>query len=229
MENINNLVEHIVKGYLLKESLSSVIYHYTIIPNLSEMLTSNCFELTDAEEKGKDYEYQHPTKQYFMSFTRQKHSRLGYAQDCNVRLTIDGNLLSSNYEGHPIDYFAYMNPNKGGKILHNKISPYMDNLQKQVEAEDRLFSNKRYIKHIERYIERIDILVDEYWPLEEENVDGTTNLEYLWYILQNFDEEYPIFVYNNRKDFDLQNNNTINDWITEMTYEEVEEYIEQKS
>ena len=104
MENINNLVEHIVNGYLLKESLSSVIYHYTIIPNLSEMLTSNCFELTDAEEKGKDYEYQHPTKQYFMSFTRQKHSRLGYAQDCNVRLTIDGNLLSSNYEGHPIDY-----------------------------------------------------------------------------------------------------------------------------
>jgi hypothetical protein len=105
----------------------------------------------------------------------------------------------------------------------------MDNLQKQVEAEDRLFSNKRYIKHIERYIERIDILVDEYWPLEEEDVLGTTNIEYLWHILQNFDEEYPIFVYNNRKDFDLQNNNTINDWITEMTYEEVEEYIEQNS
>ena len=45
----------------------------------------------------------------------------------------------------------------------------------------------------------------------------------------NFDEDYPIYVYNNRKDFDLQNNNTINDWITEMSYEEVEEYIEQNS
>jgi hypothetical protein len=227
MENMINLVEHIVKGYLLKESLSSVIYHYTLIPNLSHILISECFELTDAMEKG-DYEYQHPTKRFFMCFTRQKNSRLGYAQERNVRLTIDGDLLNSNYEGHPIDYFAYMIPNKGGKILHNKISPHMDNLQKNVEAEDRLFSNQRYIKHIERYIKRIDILVDEYWRLEE-NEYGTTNLEYLWHILQNFDEEYPIFVYNNRKDFDLQNNNTINDWITEMTYEEVEEYIEQNS
>lgn len=104
----------------------------------------------------------------------------------------------------------------------------MDNLQKQVEAEDRLFSNKRYIKHIERYIKRIDILVDEYWRLEE-NEYGTTNLEYLWHILQNFEDYYPIYVYNNRKDFDLQNNNTINDWITEMTYEEVQEFIEQNS
>ena len=229
MENMINLVEHIVKGYLLKESLSSVIYHYTLIPNLSSILISECFELTDAEEKGVDNEYQHPTKQFFMSFTRQKHSRLGYAQERNVRLTIDGNLLSSNYEGHPIDYFAYMNPNKGGKIFHNKISPQMDNLQKNVEAEDRLFSNQRYIKHIERYIKRIDILVDDYWRLEEENEDGTTNLEYLWHILQNFEEYYPIYVYNNRKDFDLQNNNTINDWITEMSYEEVEEYLEQNS
>lgn len=224
MENIINLVEHIVKGYLLKESLSSVIYHYTIIPNLSGMLTSNYFELTDAEEKGVDNEYQHPTKQYFMSFTRQKHSRLGYAQERNVRLTIDGDLLRSNYEGYPIDYFAYMNPNKTGSKIGSK-----NKFQTSVEAEDRLFSNKQYIEHIERYIKRIDILVDKDWPLEEENVDGTTNLEYLWHILQNFDEEYPIFVYNNRKDFDLQNNNTINDWITEMTYEEVEEYLEQNS
>ena len=226
MENMINLVEHIVKGYLLKESLSSVVYHYTLIPNLSHILISECFELTDAEEKGVDNEYQHPTKQFFMCFTRQKHSRLGYAQDRNVRLTIDGDLLSSNYEAHPIDYFAYMNPNKNGKILYNKISPHMDNFQKNVEAEDRLFSNKRYIKHIERYIKRIDILVDDDWRLEEENEDGTTNLEYLWHILQNFEDYYPIYVYNNRKDFDLQNNNTINDWITEMSYEEVEEYIE---
>lgn len=75
MENMINLVEHIVKGYLLKESLSSVIYHYTLIPNLSSILISECFELTDAEKDNMNYEYQHPTKQFFMSFTRQKHSR----------------------------------------------------------------------------------------------------------------------------------------------------------
>lgn len=202
MENMINLVEHIVKGYLLKESLSSMIYHYTLIPNLSSILISECFELSDAEEKGVDNEYQHPTKRFFMSFTRQKNSRLGYAQERNVRLTIDGNLLSSNYEGHPIDYFAYMNPNKGGKMLHNKISPYMDNLQKQVEAEDRLFSNKRYIKHLERYIERIDILVDEDWPLEEEDVLGTTKYRiFMAYITKFLMKNIQFFVYNNRKDF----------------------------
>ena len=224
-----NLVEHIVKGYLLKESLSRIVYHYTIIPNLSGILNSNYFQLGNSLDRGEEYEYQHPTKEFFMSFTRQKHSRLGYSHKCNVRLTIDGDLLNNNYEAHPIDYFAYINPNKGGKILHNKISPYMDNLQKNVEAEDRLFSDKQYIGPVDKYIKRIDILVDDEFPLNAEYFDGTSNLEYIWHILMNFDENYSIYVYNNRKDFDLQNNNTINDWITEMSYEEVEEYLEQNS
>lgn len=137
--------------------------------------------------------------------------------------------MNNNYEAHPIDYFAYTNPNNGGKTQINKKVPYINKFQQDVEAEDRLFSDKQYIGPVDKYIKRIDILVDEEFPLNEYNFDGTSNLEYIWHILMNFDEDYPIYVYNNRKDFDLQNNNTINDWITEMSYEEVEEYLEQNS
>ena len=129
---------------LLKEFLSSIVYHFTDEDGAKYICTNNTIPLThftkyhtndlqNDESLSKGYEY-------YLSFTRQRNSDVGYASwkfqsTCaTVRIQFNGDALNNNFKGGPVDYFK---PRiKSEEIIF-------------VQSEDRLLSNKEDIEREE--------------------------------------------------------------------------------
>lgn len=130
---------------MINESAATdILFHYTTLQNLVNILNSNQFELTIGAGSVADDKN---IKPYYLSLTR---SRLGrYHVNRNnsggVLMTLNGNKLNQRYRTKAIDYwdedFRKFN---GGAY----------------EAEDRLFSNAPIISNARDYIVTLDILIN---------------------------------------------------------------------
>lgn len=135
------------------EGISPVAYHYTNFDNATKILKDNQFRLTPVAASDADEEL--PSKgMYFMSVSRSKDGDFHSQRKSGVVFVIDGVKLSQNHKGGSVDYFDY-NPNVN-------------------EYEDRIFSDKPYIKPATRYIKKAHVLIEWHraerirWRFEEQ-------------------------------------------------------------
>ena len=100
--------EDIVKN-TLNENISSICFHFTGLDNFVKIIKSDRFILkTNAVSKSEHWNQ--PKRRFFMSVTRASNPYIGYnswVSNGFVRLTLDGDLLSNNYRGKPVNFFRW--------------------------------------------------------------------------------------------------------------------------
>ena len=208
---MKRLVEHIVKGYLIKETLSRVVYHFTGLQELYNILSTNKFQLnSDMYQSCETYS----NKPYYICFTRQYNNNLGYSGKCSVRIHLDGDLLNQQFSGKSVDYWAspYTEYKKKAREaeaqgLYKLQKDYEDyynspttktnmhkfHLLNKVENEDRLFGDKPIIDNAIKYIKRIDILMSPFMSDEF--------LMSIKYIAEQRGMVDKLYIFKNQKDF----------------------------
>jgi hypothetical protein len=136
----------------LNEGLSEILYHFTYIPHLVNILSMDKFatssNLGSAADSWKD------KGKYFFFSTQRSKGKSGYGRNHgNVCLVLDGKKLNQRYKGFPTDYWNW---SKSPKDYDNK-SNYIQALQSS-ELEDRIITDKPYIENAKQYIIGIHIL-----------------------------------------------------------------------
>lgn len=200
--------QHVYEN-LLKENASSVLYHFTKIDNLINILETNSFILSDKEQNDnfpKGYKY-------WFSTTRQKNGSIGHSADeyFDVRITLNGDKFNSSNQikGKPYNYYDDYHKDHEGMSLKQELINQDDNFDEYgnfnvqwpnqcIESEDRIFSKNKIIDDALNYIERIDVYalccdIDE----ELLNIIFEKNLNDI------------VYIYPKEKDYILQNKKCI--------------------
>ena len=251
---LNNLIKESLDKFLMKEALSSKVYHFTSIKSVFNILNTNeMFCQSSLATSADDYSDKY---KFYVSFTRVKSPKEGfgynsYKSSSFARIEFDGDKLNNNFSGRPVDYWnndaltckrKYMkdvtnqkaykyvpydgNDNVDAKDMngvykydfkypredsplyasfdgkiYKKEQIIPDNIQHHVfnEIEDRIQTNKPIIENINKYITRVDILIDR----DSENKDDIVYARSLSF-------SKFVFVYDNMKDFIMQSENTVN-------------------
>ena len=251
---LNNLIKESLDKFLMKEALSSKVYHFTSIKSAFNILKTNeMFCQSSLATSADDYSDKY---KFYVSFTRVKSPKEGfgynsYKSSSFARIEFDGDKLNNNFNGRPVDYWnndSLTNKRKYMKDVTNqkayKYVPYdgndnvdakdmngvykydfkypredsplyasfdgkiykkeqiiPDDIQHHVfnEIEDRIQTNKPIIENINKYITRVDILIDR----DSENKDDIV-------YARNLSFSKWVFVYDNMKDFIMQSENTVN-------------------
>ena len=251
---LNNLIKESLDKFLMKEALSSKVYHFTSIKSAFNILKTNeMFCQSSLATSADDYSDKY---KFYVSFTRVKSPKEGfgynsYKRKSFARIEFDGDKLNNNFNGRPVDYwnndsltnkrkymkdvtnqkayryvpydgndnvdakdmngvykydFKYPREDSplyasfGGKI-YKKEQIIPDDIQHHVfnEIEDRIQTNKPIIENINKYITRVDILIDR----DSENKDDIV-------YARNLSFSKWVFVYDNMNDFIMQSENTVN-------------------
>lgn len=251
---LNNLIKESLDKFLMKEALSSKVYHFTSIKSAFNILKTNeMFCQSSLATSSDDYSDKY---KFYISFTRVKSPKEGfgynsYKSSSFARIEFDGDKLNNNFSGRPVDYWnndSLTNKRKYMKDVTNQKAyryvPYDGNdnvdakdmggvykydfkypredsplyasfdgkiykkeqiipneIQHHVfnEIEDRIQTNKPIIENINKYITRVDILIDRNSGSKDEIVYAR-NLSFSKFV----------FVYDNMKDFIMQSENTVN-------------------
>ena len=251
---LNNLIKESLDKFLMKEALSSKVYHFTSIKSVFNILKTNeMFCQSSLATEADDYSDKY---KFYISFTRVKSPKEGfgynsYKSSSFARIEFDGDKLNNNFSGRPVDYWnsdaldgkrKYMkdvtnqkayryvpydgNDNVDAKDMdgvykydfkypredsplyasfdgkiYKKEQIIPDDIQHHVfnEIEDRIQTNKPIIENINKYITRVDILIDR----DSENKDDIV-------YARNLSFSKWVFVYDNMKDFIMQSENTVN-------------------
>lgn len=251
---LNNLIKESLDKFLMKEALSSKVYHFTSVKSAFNILKTNeMFCQSSLATAADDYSDKY---KFYVSFTRVKSPKEGfgynsYKSSSFARIEFDGDKLNNNFNGRPVDYWnsdALSGKRKYMKDVTNqkayKYVPYDGNdnvdakdmnglneyefkypiedsplyasfdgkiykkeqiipneIQHHVfnEIEDRIQTNKPIIENINKYITRVDILIDRNSGSKDEIVYAR-NLSFSKFV----------FVYDNMKDFIMQSENTVN-------------------
>lgn len=210
VNNVDTYLRHPnITESILNESLSDILYHFTTIDGLYNMIVNNCFILSSSHGNVNDT-YLNSGYPFYMSFTRERTSKTGYAAYMNrpkglfgrkndvpfsnqltVRLEVDGTLLRSKFKGKPVDYHFKMNRN-------NKVQQKLSQaeLVQYRQSEDRLLSTDEFIHDLRKYVRRIDI----YYPKEYIGYQSATFAKLL-NILTKSDFKELVNVYFNESDF----------------------------
>ena len=127
---------------VILEALSDRLYHYTYVGTILDILEKDhflpsvAFERPSEEEIGKNYKY-------FISFARNLRGTYHKEGRGAGYFVVNGRKLNQNYKGSAIDYWE-----------RAKFDP---KATKETEAEDRLYTNKPYVKDAAKYIEAVHI------------------------------------------------------------------------
>ncbi len=131
---------------LFLESASTILYHYTSIPDALKIVDSGVFELSSVVGTQAEQNYAPPGYPYFLSTTR---TRVGdyhrYVGTGAVMLVLDGNWFNQRYRSRAIDYWDRSWLHSGGTRTR--------------EAEDRIFSKEPTIPADS--IKEVHVLVKE--------------------------------------------------------------------
>lgn len=162
----------------ITERLSSVVYHFTSINNLINIIDTDSFITTSVLGSGADYDV-NKGKFFFFSTTRSRNQ--GYING-DVKLVLNGDLLNRQYSGVAIDYWGY-DFRKAGR---------------RQEMEDRLITDEATIPNATKYISEIHILIDK----RHTYIPSKQKISKLWIDCKRLD--IPIYFYNDRKYFNHQ-------------------------
>ena len=134
---------------IMKEGLSSIVYHNTHIDNCLDILKTNRFELTTMLGTGSD---KFSDKFYYMSFSRVKFGGYAYTLPDNniVTLILDGSRFNQRYKAGPVDYWG-PEFKKAGREQSIELG------MRQDENEERIFTDDPFIPNAKKYIFGIQI------------------------------------------------------------------------
>jgi len=149
---MKGFIKRLLREGLINEGGSSVLYHFTNVSRLINILDNNEMYLTPTISSSNEKKMS-KDKYYFLSLTRTKSTSHGYGTRFqnvgSVRIKFDGVKLTSKYKIVPIDYWQYP---RTPDLMKSNIGD---------EMEDRLVSNNSSLPNINKYIISIDILVGD--------------------------------------------------------------------
>lgn len=226
------MVDKTIKN-VINEMVSPVVWHFCWLDNLISILQNNQFQLSKSgvdRDKNPGITGYSNKRQYYMCTTRSKNSKDGYSnivsndnQDGYARLTLDGDMLNSVVHAKASDYFGNRSNNEEDldgkrlfyKDIENKNFQDLKTDNKYNEKEDTIWYNKPILPNANKYIKRIDVFV----PLKRVEKEGKIktiipNYKTFIAISRKASElNIPIFFYYSSKDFNMQTENTLNQYI----------------
>lgn len=171
---------------ILSESLPDIVYHFTYLNNIINILETNKITLSSALGSTADLK-PNRGKFNFLSTTRSKSS--GYKRG-NTKIVLDGQKLNYNYKSIPLDYWGY---SKNPKDWTDK-SAYIQALGS--EQEDRIVSDKTTIPNFKKYILAIHVNISNYKRNKLNKIKDLAN--------QN---NIPLYLYSSQENWEKQINN----------------------
>jgi hypothetical protein len=172
--------EYLNEQQILNEGATDILYHFTSVGALINILKTNAFALTLSLPNSPDFNL-NKNRYYYLSTTRSKNS--GYKLG-DARIKLDGRKLNQNNKVTPVDYWQY---SKSPKDWDEKT--YINALSS--EQEDRIISNKPSISNASKYIIAMEVVINN-------------NIKSLIYYAEKYD--IPLFVYRNKEDLLLSKN-----------------------
>jgi len=164
------------REYLI-EKISPIVYHFTGVNSLRNILVSNEFITTSVLGTGADSGINNG-KFFFLSTTRSRNQ--GY-NNGDAKIVLRGDLLNRRYSGCGVDYWGYDFRKSGCRP----------------EMEDRIVTDHSSIANANQYISEIHIFVGRYsWVPPKSYVDQI--------VAKCQEYNIPIYFYNERKYFDHQ-------------------------
>jgi hypothetical protein len=145
------ICEYLNEQQILNEGASDILYHFTYMNNLFNILKNNELSLTAAIGSKSDYNI-NKNKFYYLSTTRSKSS--GYKKG-DVKIVLDGRKIKQNNKITPVDYWQW-SKNRNDYDSESAYSSALTSL----EQEDRIVSDKPIIENAIKYIIEIHILIN---------------------------------------------------------------------
>jgi len=193
-EKLKNIINEEYKSIIL-EGLSDILYHYTYIDNLINILKENKFHASTNLGTGADFK-KSKGKFFFFSMQRTK-GKTGYgSRHGDVSIVLDGRKLMQRYKGGPIDYWEWSTDPKNWSDTRS----YTQALQTK-ELEDRIFIDSPIIDNAISYIKEIHIFIN----VEKGRKDYPTKEMFRELLFQIKKQKVPTYFYNDKNDYQLQN------------------------
>jgi len=187
----------ITAKYKLEAGLSPILYHFTPIHRANDILQLNKFNLPTFLGSQADKQLT-KNKMYYLATSRQKAGGYHRNESSGVVFELDGTKLSHNYGGTPFDYWG---EEWRQTVLKRGQKEDMDQYQRLDENEDRLLTDKPSIPNASKYIKSVHILINREQMSDNATIAPTVRL----IMKQSKQKNIPVFVYDNPKDFLIQN------------------------
>lgn len=168
---LSEIIKNIKELNAINEGITDIVYHFTNLMSLSEILKKNKFETSPSFGSTSDLNL-NKKYPYFFSTTRNK--KTGFTSG-NVKIKLNGRKLGQNYKSIPLEYWS------GKEINRRHIKP---------EHEDRILTNSDEIPDALKYIMEIHI---EQKSINEKILNNILNITK--------ENTIPIYFYDNRNDF----------------------------
>lgn len=211
----NALLEAIEEGGTNMESL----YHFTDINSLSRIFSTGYL-------KTNQWQTDKRNGKRFISFTRHKSNLegFGYARECDVRIEVDGQKLNSMHGNvYPYEYYS---PKRAWSRIHEDPrtakmkyqNAHAEGTHKSGEESyfhqsEESFETTREFLDLENIVKRIDILMPENLSKIIGGMKNEQKNEWVLKITSLTSNSSPLtnctFVYESKKDFNLQTENCI--------------------
>jgi hypothetical protein len=176
--NIKSIIREVLDGQILQEGVSDIAYHFTWGKDALNIIKSDSFILKAVVDTSYE-EKLNKKRLFFFSTTRSKST--GYNKG-NVKFVLDTRKLKHRYSFNPVEYWGIYSRPKENDIKSDL---------KKYEQEDRIVTNKPVIENARSYIlaVHLELMLSDI-PLVKACIENNI----------------PIFVYENRKDFLNQRN-----------------------
>ena len=206
-KELKALIESVVKG-VISERVSPVVFHFCSYSSCLGICQRNEFVLSHVMRGTADGDVNRD--KHYLSLTRQKTNTIGYSQNKDVRITLNGDKLNQRYKGGPVDYWG-TSMGKQWYMQQGALTGHYDPHQSRTENEDRVFSKDPVIPNANEYIMRIDILL-------KPDRKGEYNPYYIQCIQEILKTGFQkiVFVYGDDNSFNMQNDNIINEQVRTM-------------
>ena len=186
MINLKHIIKEEIEN-ILSEGISDIVYHFTHITNLINILKTDKF--ITGTNLGSPADAKIDKGRAFFFSTQRSRGKSGYGRSGgNVCIVLDGRKLSQIYKGFPVDYWGWSKK----KSDWDTDSEYMTALQ-STEMEDRIVTDDPYIDNARRYIIEIHIMID--WAVKENDIEDMNKLA----------GDIPVYYYTDEEAYKLIN------------------------
>jgi hypothetical protein len=178
---------------ILIEGMTDVVYHFTNIDILLNILNEDKFNISTNIGSKSDLDTS-KGKFFFFSTTRSK--KAGFTKG-NVKIVLDGQKLNQNYKAFPMDYWQYStNPKDWGDVDYNPRdrASYIQGL-KSKELEDRIVTDKPTIDNAYKYILALHVVLDAH------TISYTKKTTIQRMINQAKEKNLPLYFYSNKENW----------------------------